>query len=108
MCGLKDLPVSVDMPVSTEDVLSFIRRRWSGNANWLTGNCLWFAQILKARFPVAEICFLGIEGHFIVRIGEQYFDWTGVIVPQEKVWTLEEIRQLDSNWYAYLMRDCFM
>ena len=108
MFVLKDVPVSTELAVSDEDVLNFIKRRWSVDAKWQDGNCLWFAVILKSRFPMAEICYLGVVGHFIVRIGDSYFDWTGRVEPEERVWTLDEIHELDSSWYSRLMRDCFL
>jgi hypothetical protein len=37
------------------EVIEFINRRWKKDANWLDGNCYYFALILKHRFPEGRI-----------------------------------------------------
>ena len=34
-----------------EQILAFIKRRFSQDCNWIDGNCYYFATILKTRFP---------------------------------------------------------
>ena len=88
-------------------VEDFIKRRWQIDSHFLDGNCLWFAIILKTRFPELEIFYLPIQGHFIVGKDNTYYDWTGKIIPKEKPILFEDIKQTDSLWYSYLIRDCF-
>lgn len=42
------------------------------------GNCYWFAFILSSVFN-GTICYLPIEGHFICRIEDEYYDIYGYI-----------------------------
>lgn len=42
------------------------------------GNCYWFAFILASVFN-GEICYLPIEGHFICKIENEYYDIKGCI-----------------------------
>ena len=43
------------MNTKSQEILDFINRRFKGtNANWLCGNCYWFARILKDRFDYLE------------------------------------------------------
>ena len=105
---------------STNEVIEFINRRFPEDCYWLNGNCLWFAFILQKRFPNMEIYYLPIEGHFITglniiknelqnsNIKTVYFDWSGVIVPEEEVLSLSQIKKEDELWYKHLIRDCFI
>ena len=92
-----------------ESVIEFIERRWhNSNANWLNGNCYWFAKILCDRFPYLRIYYLPIEGHFIAAdpISKKYYDWTGEIELKEQAISLEYIKKNDIVWYNRLWRDC--
>lgn len=86
---------------------NFIKRRWQINSHFLDGNCLWFAIILTTRFPDLKIYYLPIQGHFIAGKNNIYYDWTGKIQLEEKPIALETIKEKDSLWYSYLIRDCF-
>lgn len=88
-------------------IIEFINRRFSKDCNWLNGNCLWFALILKERFPFLKIYYLPIDGHFVVGDGDNYYDWSGQIDLEEKPYELNEIKETDKLWYEKLMRDCF-
>lgn len=44
---------------------------------FLNGCCYWFAYILMARFPGAELMYDQIENHFGARIGTYVYDITG-------------------------------
>ena len=89
-------------------ILDFISRRWQKDANWLDGNCYWFAYILKTRFPFLEIYYLPIAGHFICGDGVQFYDWTGVVDPEEVPFLLSDIEKQDILWYDRIVRDCIM
>ena len=67
------------------EILNFIKRRWSIDANWTNGNCFWFAKILQLRFPQLQIYYLPIIGHFITSDGENYYDWNGIYLPEEEL-----------------------
>ena len=88
-------------------VLSFIKRRWSKDSDWINGNCYWFALILKERFPLAEIYYLPVEGHFITQIDRNFYDWTGIVQPNEMPIKFSDIKKNDSLWYERIIRDCF-
>ena len=91
-----------------EEILDFIRRRWRKDANWTDGNCLWFALILHKRFPYSRIYYMPIRGHFITKIAGIFYDATGIIIPDEIVQSLAELKRTDSLLYNRLIRDCFM
>lgn len=90
------------------EILDFIQRRWQVDANWLTGNCYWFAYILTTRFPELEIYYLAAIGHFIAGDGEHFYDWTGEIEPTADLWKLTTIQEIEPNWYQRLVRDCIL
>lgn len=49
-------------------VLDFIQRRFPkarDDKQWVSGNCFYFASILKVRFPEGYIVYDVIEGHFL-------------------------------------------
>ena len=90
-----------------EQILDFIKRRWTKDSHWTDGNCLWFANILKLRFPEVEIYYLPIEGHFIVGFEGQFYDWTGHLLLEEKPYLFSDIKESDPPYYNRLIRDCF-
>ena len=88
------------------EILDFIKRRFSHDENWINGNCLWFAFILKKRFPKAKIYYLPIQGHFVTLIDGEYYDWTGVVELEEQPYALNWIKRVDKLLYKRLIRDC--
>ena len=64
-----------------KEVLEFISRRFKDDCNWKTGNCYYFAIILKDRFKdyEPELYYDTLEGHFICRIYSTFYDWSGVV-----------------------------
>lgn len=88
-------------------VEEFIARRWSKDANWLDGNCYWFARILSLRFPELEVWYCPIEGHFVAgnRNGH-FYDWTGRIAAVPSMVRLSDLQTTDPIQYARLVRDC--
>lgn len=65
---------------NNDKVLDFINRRFSNteNANWLNGNCYYFAIILRERFD-GEIYYDVINGHFLTLIKDKIYDYSGVV-----------------------------
>ena len=90
------------------EILDFIHRRWTKDANWLNGNCYWFAHILCTRFSQLEIYYEPIIGHFIAGDGNEYFDWSGEYKVNKNtvIYKLSDIKEFDDLWYNHLMRDC--
>ena len=89
------------------EILDFIKRRWAIDSNFCTGNCLWFATILKIRFPTLKIYYLPIEGHFIAGKDNTYYDWSGELELKEVPILFDYIKEKDPLWYSHLIRDCF-
>ena len=91
-----------------DEILDFISRRWKKDANWLNGNCYWFAYILMSRFPFLNIYYLPIEGHFICGDGVKFYDWTGIVQLNEKPYLFSELKIQEPNWYNRIWRDCIL
>lgn len=92
-----------------DEVLEFIQRRFSDDCNWTTGNCYYFALILKDRFPDGKIFYDVRLGHFIYKYGESYYDWLGVYEGKEDYlipWDIFEI--YDAAQKKIIIRDCIM
>lgn len=62
------------------DVCEFIQRRFKDDCNWTSGNCYYFAIILKDRFSQynSELYYDVIDGHFLCKINNTFYDWRGV------------------------------
>ena len=92
-----------------DSVTKFIKRRFSStDANWMNGNCYWFAKILVERFPGLQIYYEPIEGHFVAGMGGHYYDYTGEIQKNHKYLALQTIATSDPLWYNKLMKDCIL
>lgn len=94
-----------------DEVEQFIRRRFRGDNNWLSGNCLWFSLILKKRFPGGRIYYLPIQGHFVYMYHGEYYDWCGKTIKAgnrslETKRLLSSIKKDDPNWYNRLIDNC--
>ena len=91
------------------DVLNFIHRRFKNDCNWLNGNCYYFAIVLKARFSDGEILYDVIEGHFIFKYQDNYYDWSGIYYPNDN--TLMEWDNFEKYDYLQkerIIRDCII
>ena len=91
-----------------DEVLDFIKRRWSNSDHWLDGNCYWFSYILHNRFPQLEIFYLPIKGHFVVGDShtKEFYDWTGKLELDEEPILFSELLYEDPVWYARLLKNC--
>ena len=99
-----------------EDILEFINRRFpindEDNDHWMTTNCYYFARILKARFK-GEIWYDLVDGHFLFRRGDYFFDWTGVRLEYDlnKPETVDNLvkwsdyKKVDPEHYDRIVRD---
>ena len=91
-----------------EEILEFIKRRFTKDCDWTNGNCLWFAIILQLRFNnFVEIYYLPIQGHFVVGFLGEFFDYSGQVKLNETPIHFDEIKRTDLTWYNRLIRDCF-
>lgn len=53
---------------------------------FLHGNCYWFAQILIQRFPKqSELYYMEIDGHFITKICDRFYDISGEVTDLQEV-----------------------
>lgn len=92
-------------------VLEFIERRFSNDCNWTTGNCYYFALILKDRFPKGKVFYDVIYGHFVFEYCEKLYDWTGISNISSVDGVLiewEKFDEYDSLLKERIVRDCVM
>lgn len=54
----------------------FIKRRFYVDCDWMSGNCYFFALIIKSVFS-GRIVYDPIDGHFLTYTDGGYYDWTG-------------------------------
>lgn len=87
-------------------VEEFIKKRFNIDCNWLDGNCYYFSIILKARFPQAIILYDIINGHFVVDIDNEYYDWTGKIDKTGIFIKWENFDNYDPIRKKRIIRDC--
>ena len=72
------------MEKNTDIVLDFINRKFpsarNSDSHWLSGNCYYFAAILKDRFLTENptIYYDVIHGHFLTLINDKLYDATGL------------------------------
>lgn len=67
------------MTYTTKAIETFIKKRFPSDCNWLDGNCYYFAVILKTRFPGGQIYYDVVDGHFIFKYCNKYYDWSGEV-----------------------------
>lgn len=89
------------------EVVDFIKRRFSStSAKWTCGNCYYFAVILKDRFD-GKIYYDVIEGHFVTKIKDIYFDYNGIVdLKNRKLIEWEKFDEYDSLQKERIIRDC--
>ena len=91
-------------------ILNFIRRRFPTDSNWVNGNCYYFAMILKERFSKSAIVYYDVvQGHFVTRIGEDYYDYTGLIsVDEDNLVEWSAFKDYDAGQFRRIMVDCIL
>ena len=92
----------------SEQVNTFIEKRFSQDCNWTNGNCFYFATILKTRFPELDIYYLPIAGHFVAGCEGVYYDYCGEVEIAEPPCKFSSIQISDPSLYARILRDCVM
>lgn len=96
-----------------DEVIEFIYKRFKNeylyDSKWLTGNCYYFAVILKARFPEGEIYYDTTWGHFVLKYNNQYYDWQGISnFPDANYVSWEKFDEYDSLLKQRIIRDCII
>lgn len=95
--------------MSKNKVLEFIKRRFATDSRWLEGNCYYFAQILKLRFPEGEIYYDVIWGHFLFKLEDTFYDWSGesTMVMRPIKWDTFE-KDYDRAQYHQIIKACVL
>lgn len=95
------------------DIEKFIERRFGGkDCDWKSGNCYYFAVILKTRFPQGDIYYDTIDGHFLFRYGSAFYDFGGTVDMSDKSagaiidWSI--FKSYDPKHYERIVRDCIL
>ncbi len=88
------------------EIEEFINRRFQNKDNWLSGNCYYFALILKERFN-GEIYYDPIDGHFMCLIDGFFYDWTGKLnIEKERLIEWSTYSAADCLHYLHIKEDC--
>lgn len=69
------------------------------------GYCYWFSDMLCNRFN-GEKYYLPIMNHFITRIGNDFYDIKGKVIPDEEVYMWKTYNEVDFLEYQRILRDC--
>ena len=93
-----------------DEVIEFIRRRFTQDCHWRDGNCYYFALILKDRFPESRIVYDAIYGHFFVEYKGKCYDHSGELVYPGGAYAIywDEMDKYDSLVKQRIIRDCIM
>ena len=89
------------------EVIEFITRRFSIDCNWTSGNCYYFAVILKDRFPEGKLVYEVIDGHFLFDYKGKLYDFNGEQQREGKClvdW--DTFDDYDSKQKCCIIRDC--
>ena len=89
-------------------VEEFILKRFPIDCNWTTGNCYYFAIILKDRFN-GTLYYDPVDGHFLCKIGSNFYDYTGKVEIDESIlYNWNCYKEQDELNYQHIVRDCCM
>lgn len=95
-----------------KEVCEFIQRRFKCDCSWKTGNCYYFAIILKDRFKdlKPELYYDTLEGHFICRIHSTFYDWSGIVYHDSEyinkyVIKWSDFKEYDECQYSRIIKD---
>lgn len=62
--------------------------------------------LIQSRFPDGEIYYDVINGHFIYKYQDKYYDWTGIIEPDGYLVSWDKFDEYDSLQKKVIIRDC--
>ena len=90
----------------------FIHRRFSQDCEWISGNCYYFAIILKSRFA-GSIVYDLIDGHFLfMDLEHKLYDWTGlrddIYYDGDRIVDWQSYADIDLLHYKRIRRDCIL
>ena len=92
-----------------EDILEWIAHFQHATHTFTNGCCYWFAYLLQAEFN-ATIWYAPIQGHFVGKIHEQFYDVNGVFTPctedATRMIMWDTLQQTDPLWAQRIARDC--
>lgn len=88
-----------------KEITEFIRRRFPQDCNWTSGNCYFFAVILQSVFG-GDIYYDVINGHFLLKCGIDFYDWTGRVTDYEVLVKWDDFEQYDKLQKEIIIRDC--
>lgn len=91
-----------------KEIVDFIKRRFTKDCNWTTGNCYYFALILHDRFPESKIIYDPIEGHFMILYNNKAYDYLGSHKVPKEYYFLDDLKENDIKYYNKLKRDCMI
>lgn len=90
-----------------KEILDF-NKRFIDN-NWVSGNCYYYAVILKERFG-GKIYYDCIAGHFIVEINGKFYDFNGEYTPTNLkcviLWS--KFNKYDSLQKKRIIKNCIL
>ena len=98
--------------VDREKILKFIAHFHGSEDTFLHGCCYWFAHILEMEYLYTEavtIMYEPVEGHFIARIYNRYYDIRGDVTELYRgkpMYDMDELAYENTSLYQHLMRDC--
>lgn len=90
-----------------EKIERFIQKRFPDEEGWLTGNCYFFAVILKSVFG-GDIVYDVVKGHFMVKIGEVCYDWAGRVEEYGLIVKWDDFKEYDELQMKRIIRDCIL
>ena len=100
--------------IPQKEILDFIKHFSSFGEQvvdcFSNGNCFWFAEILRRRFPNSYIVYNSLENHFACSIDCNIYDITGVICHvyenQSKWYPWRHYIKYDPTHAKRIQRDC--
>lgn len=76
--------------------------------SFTSGNCYWFAYILKARFPKGEIVYDEIVNHFGFLLENTVYDVTGIVTDKYNWENWRDVYCRDRLHGQRIIRDCIL
>ena len=94
-----------------DKVLEFIERRFGQYVNdkqshWQTGNCYYFAVILKERFSSGKIMYDPVDNHFLFRYRGKIYDSKGLDTEKRDLIAWDNYKDFDYLDYNRIVKYC--
>lgn len=91
-----------------DKIEEFIKRRFKNDCNWTSGNCYYFAIVLADRFR-GDIYYDVINGHFVCKVGESYYDFLGKNTDKDAIYIRwNDFPSYDQLQYERIIADCIL